>query len=698
MILLSTIAVVRAGAASERFYTLIVENRRVGYSHYRSEATSEGLKTTSDTLIRVSLLGTPSDLSYQSVALYTPDGKRPLRYTLTFRRGQDESTVDCHFKADSVEVAATVAGATQKKTLPWKGGTYLVEGNCIETWHALFRALGVDASSREIHLFTPLGGSIQPARFKRGKPVNVQNGGKKRMCSLYTLGSGAGGVEILVAQDTRVVVEFRVPAQKAVFRLADRAAMQGIQNFEALTRAFALTDAKFGDPSALNFVKLKVTAEIVGEKITAASLQSPTQKFTGTVRNGRVEGILEVKPFHYEGRNALPFTGKPSADPRVAAYLKPEPNIESDDPEIAALAKKLTEGAGTQWDAAKRIGEWVHKNIAYSITGTGAKQCLASKKGDCGPHTWLTIALYRAAGIPARITGGALYSRALGGSFGQHYWTRVWMGPDGWIPIDTTTGEVGALSPLHLTFWNLGGIGSLSVKVLDYAPKPAVVNTAPNPLPRSPLNVAQGEKERYVFRMDGKGIGEQTAECARADATGSAWKFAIRLNVAGQGAPVKVSMEGTFSLNERAGPTALSLDADVNGAKQKVSYTFQPTRVLVTMNIGGREIRRESARDGAEFLQMNNLLTPLSLATRVLRIAPGQKVATSFFAAGAQQKLDMTFAALPKTETIKIGGREVDCVVCDVSPIANRFYLARDTGELMRVTVEAQKIVIEREE
>ena len=170
-----------------------------------------------------------------------------------------------------------------------------------------------------------------------------------------------------------------------------------------------------------------------------------------------------------------------ASDSKLAAYLKPEGNVECNDPEIVSLAKKLTDGSKTRWEAVRRIGKWVHENIGYAISGAGAKQCLAEKKGDCGPHTWLTIALCRAAGIPARITGGALWSEALGGSFGQHYWTRVYMGQDGWVPIDTTTGEIGTLSPTHLTFWNLGGIGSLSVKVLDYAPKEKAVTSAPAP-------------------------------------------------------------------------------------------------------------------------------------------------------------------------------------------------------------------------
>src|SRR5207253_9851342 len=99
-------------------------------------------------------------------------------------------------------------------------------------------------------------------------------------------------------------------------------------------------------------------------------------------------------------------------------HLKPQAMVESDDPDIKSMARKLTAGCKTTWRAAQKIGDWVHENLKYRITGTGAKAALANREGDCGPHTMLTIALLRAAGIPARITGGALYSGILGGSFG----------------------------------------------------------------------------------------------------------------------------------------------------------------------------------------------------------------------------------------------------------------------------------------
>ncbi len=54
-------------------------------------------------------------------------------------------------------------------------------------------------------------------------------------------------------------------------------------------------------------------------------------------------------------------------------------------------------------------------------------------RGDCNEHTILTVALARAAGLPARICAGIVY---LNGSFGYHAWPMIWAGE--WVAMDPT--------------------------------------------------------------------------------------------------------------------------------------------------------------------------------------------------------------------------------------------------------------------
>jgi transglutaminase-like putative cysteine protease len=591
-----------------------------------------------------------------------------------------------------VTVTTTRGGKTTRQTLPWSAGTYLVEGNMLDTWARMVASMGASIPSTA-KVLGPLSGTVETMRLTRPGAATLTVAGRKRPCDIIRIGEGPSAIEMLVARDTRELIEMRVPAQKAAFRLANAAALKGLVSYDPGSRLFSIVNDPLPKPENLTYLKVKARIEVAGEKPTVASLQSPVQKFAGTARNGRIEGEFEIKPFRYDGKAAPSMTAMPPADQALARFLKPEPNVECDDPEIRDLAKQTTQGSATAWEAVQKIGRWIKENISYSITGSGARECLRSRKGDCGPHAWLTIALCRAAGIPARITGGVLYSSALGGSFGQHYWTRVWMGSDGWVPIDTTTGEVGTLSAGHITLWNLAGIASLDVKVLDFAPKlePKAQSEA---VARRQYRPGAGQTERWVFLEDGKEVATQTAECVAVSEEGgraySDWRFEFRM-------PSRsVVITGTLSLWCDASPRSLKFTADVGGAPQAGTYAVTPDAIEVDLKVGEMPVKRKVSVEPGTMLQMNNLLTGFSLALRSLDLKPGTTRTVSFFSASSLQTLDMTFTVAEKLQTASIGGKARECLVCDVEPIKNRFWMDPDTGELLRVEAADGKAAIER--
>ncbi len=88
-------------------------------------------------------------------------------------------------------------------------------------------------------------------------------------------------------------------------------------------------------------------------------------------------------------------------------YLRPEKWIESHEPGLQQLAKKLTKKS--RFQTARHIHEWVSQNLEYAGVqkqARGASYALAHKKGDCTDYMYLFIALCRAAKVPARGIGG----------------------------------------------------------------------------------------------------------------------------------------------------------------------------------------------------------------------------------------------------------------------------------------------------
>lgn len=141
-----------------------------------------------------------------------------------------------------------------------------------------------------------------------------------------------------------------------------------------------------------------------------------------------------------EQKTPSQITTLPVKSPELEAYLVSEPYLQSDDPKIIGLAKQIVGYETDSWRAAKKINRWVYENIEKRFTPdlSNALQTLNSRRGDCGEHTALAVALLRAAGIPARPIVGLIYWPP-GGGFGYHAWVEAYVGE--WVQMDPSWGE-----------------------------------------------------------------------------------------------------------------------------------------------------------------------------------------------------------------------------------------------------------------
>jgi transglutaminase-like putative cysteine protease len=114
-------------------------------------------------------------------------------------------------------------------------------------------------------------------------------------------------------------------------------------------------------------------------------------------------------------------------------------------PEVAA--EVTSEVAGAEPDeAAREIVKLVHDRVAYKPGSTGvqtsAQEAWAARSGVCQDMAHISVALLRAAGLPARYVSGYLHPdpKALPGRTvaGQsHAWAEYWIGE--WVPVDPTS-------------------------------------------------------------------------------------------------------------------------------------------------------------------------------------------------------------------------------------------------------------------
>jgi transglutaminase-like putative cysteine protease len=121
---------------------------------------------------------------------------------------------------------------------------------------------------------------------------------------------------------------------------------------------------------------------------------------------------------------------------------------------IGDLARQVTAGTTTDYDAAIALQNWFHSEFSYSLQvqsghGTSAiESFLIEKVGYCEQFSATFAAMARTLGIPSRVAVGFTpglqspdgWYNVLGKN--AHAWTELWFGAAiGWVPFDATPGR-----------------------------------------------------------------------------------------------------------------------------------------------------------------------------------------------------------------------------------------------------------------
>ena len=128
-------------------------------------------------------------------------------------------------------------------------------------------------------------------------------------------------------------------------------------------------------------------------------------------------------------------------------YTKSEGSIYFDE-RFEELARSVVGDETNPYLQAKEIYYYVVQNIKYTfmahvaIEAAGIPESLYSFEhgyGDCGTQSMIFSALCRSIGIPARAPGGF---QVFSGQLGSHFWAEFYLPNYGWVPVDTSAGQI----------------------------------------------------------------------------------------------------------------------------------------------------------------------------------------------------------------------------------------------------------------
>jgi len=166
----------------------------------------------------------------------------------------------------------------------------------------------------------------------------------------------------------------------------------------------------------------------------------------------RFNAVNETRLAALETQSPFPLA-KPA--PGFADYLKATEQVQADDARIVELARTLTKGLKTEFDAVQQVISWVVDHVHYVTPPVryDALYSLESGKGNCQNYSHLAAALLRAIGIPVRIVNGVTLNEPFNVNWnrgvitfkmgqGRHSWIEVWFPDLGWVPFDPQNTEL----------------------------------------------------------------------------------------------------------------------------------------------------------------------------------------------------------------------------------------------------------------
>jgi transglutaminase-like putative cysteine protease len=448
-------------APEVRYYAIEMNGQVCGYNEVKISRVEEGGRTflvieeASRTMI--SALGAKVDAQARTKQCFDEQTFREISSELEIDQGSFKMRIVAAIEGRTARISLYPGGGEKSVSLPED----IVFENNILFPHLKRDFVDKGLMSKRYRVLDLLDRNIQDVTYTRARREILKLAGQTWPAIVLDSHNHTTGLNIRLWIGEKNGLAIKAEGPRTVSSLADKSVLGELRRANMDNHIFAKAGVSIADISNLTFLKVRASLAPVGNVLTPESLNVPGQTFKGTVTDNRVEGIFEVRHEKYDGRDAPPFPPDFGRQPELRPFLEPEDFIESDDPVLVKKARALTAGAKDSWEAAKRLSRWVAEEIAYGIPGgASARNTYDISEGECGAHSRLFAAFSRAVGIPARVVWGFMFVPSLGGGFGQHGWSEVYMGKPGWIPIDTTAREVDYADSGHV---RLGVVSSASI-------------------------------------------------------------------------------------------------------------------------------------------------------------------------------------------------------------------------------------------
>ncbi|HJU39362.1 MAG TPA: transglutaminase-like domain-containing protein [Tahibacter sp.] len=416
--LMAAAGLAHAAPREETWMSVTLEGRKIGSMQSVREEKDGRVVTTQTLDVRLDRGGIAIGIATTETVEETPDGK-PLAFRSASKLSGIETVADGKVDGDAIAVTSHVGGATQNKTVAWPKDALLVEGLRLL---AIRRGVAPGTTYKDL-AFQPSSLEAVEVTTRIGRRESVDLPGGRRDLVRVEQDMAVPGLPINAVSwidDKYNVRKMVMPllGMKLEMLACDRAcATAPNQSTDLLTNALLKAPRDLA-PAALES----------GIRYTLAPRDKTRRIELPTTDEQRVTKKGETIEVTVAAKATASGASKP-----VAADRTPNAWLQSDAPEIVALAKSATEGAKTDLERMRQLESYVRgyihdKNL--SVGYASALETVKTREGDCTEHALLLAALGRALGIPTRVVDGLAYTSSFGNAqrvFVPPAWTTAWI-------------------------------------------------------------------------------------------------------------------------------------------------------------------------------------------------------------------------------------------------------------------------------
>lgn len=197
---------------------------------------------------------------------------------------------------------------------------------------------------------------------------------------------------------------------------------------ETYSNAVAKSNIRLPQPRSLERVQVRIDLKRDGSLMPV--FDAPHQR---VLERGERHAIVEIE------RGALGSGSRVQGDGKE--WLVPNAYLQSDHPDVKALAQSLRDPALDTFAQARVLQDWVTDNMDFDagIALVSASEAVRDRRGTCMAYAVVLTTLARAVDIPSRVVMGYIYAANM---WGGHAWTEVLV--DGhWVALDAAVWRAG---------------------------------------------------------------------------------------------------------------------------------------------------------------------------------------------------------------------------------------------------------------